>query len=469
MRFRREVRTARALALALATVTATVTLASGVLIDVPSVGATSVSVNTLASLQGAFADTTVTEITLTADIPIPDCPSGVVGRGAPAPVVTIIGNGHAIHQACAVNSVFLDGGSGIVLDGLEVSGGSAIVQSAGSITLTRSRVHDAKDVGVLASGSVTMTDSEVDHISSAYSAIGVESSHGATLTRSTIHDVSAAIGDATGLYMFGLVGGAPEPVTIASSSITDITSTSATAYGVRNTTTGNVVTDSSITDVMGGIAYGITGVDLAIARSTIAHIEGGSATTSLGIAMFSTVSATNVTIVDVGDAAFGVTGILPAGGMDGFAIFSPTMSLVYSTVTNTPGISAPTQLTMFGSVVAQSHAGSPNCAAGTTVSSAGYNFADDLSCSLTATGDGQGAGLDPQLATLADNGGPGLTRLPTAGSPLLDAIPIDACQSGPAAGVVTDERGVARPQGTGCDIGAVEVVVVQPVVPAFTG
>ena len=77
---------------------------------------------------------------------------------------------------------------------------------------------------------------------------------------------------------------------------------------------------------------------------------------------------------------------------------------------------------------------------------------------------------DPVLGALANNGGPTQTLLPLTGSPLLDAIPPASC------GAAVDQRGITRPQGTGCDIGAVEVEVVTPapaqaavVTPKFTG
>ena len=71
--------------------------------------------------------------------------------------------------------------------------------------------------------------------------------------------------------------------------------------------------------------------------------------------------------------------------------------------------------------------------------------------------------------------------LPAGTSPLLDRIPVASCQAGDAAAVTTDQRGVTRPQGTGCDVGAVEVAVVTPpitpvtpatpiaIAPSFTG
>ena len=53
------------------------------------------------------------------------------------------------------------------------------------------------------------------------------------------------------------------------------------------------------------------------------------------------------------------------------------------------------------------------------------------------------------LGVLADNGGPTLTHLLEAGSPAIDAANGAVCPA-------TDQRGVARPQGAGCDVGAVE-------------
>ncbi|MDY7080299.1 MAG: right-handed parallel beta-helix repeat-containing protein [Chloroflexota bacterium] len=56
---------------------------------------------------------------------------------------------------------------------------------------------------------------------------------------------------------------------------------------------------------------------------------------------------------------------------------------------------------------------------------------------------------------LADNGGDTETHALVSGSPAVDAIPSAVC------GVSTDQRGVSRPQGTDCDIGAFELEEVQ--------
>lgn len=150
---------------------------------------------------------------------------------------------------------------------------------------------------------------------------------------------------------------------------------------------------------------------------------------------------------------------------------APTgVTLVYTTIADNTASTganlAVSALETFSTVIASPH-GSPNCAITGAVTSNGYNFADDASCTLTSPGDQQPGG-DPKLAAIADAGGPTPTRVPDPGSPLIDAIPIASCQADGAAGITTDQRGFARPQGPGCEIGAVEVPV-RVVVPRFTG
>jgi Ca2+-binding RTX toxin-like protein len=82
------------------------------------------------------------------------------------------------------------------------------------------------------------------------------------------------------------------------------------------------------------------------------------------------------------------------------------------------------------------------------ITSQGHNLDGDGTCHLAA--DGDIANTDPKLGPLAENGGPTLTQALLPGSPALDTGDNDAC---PAA----DQRGVSRPQGPGCDIGAYEV------------
>jgi hypothetical protein len=89
-----------------------------------------------------------------------------------------------------------------------------------------------------------------------------------------------------------------------------------------------------------------------------------------------------------------------------------------------------------------------------TVTNLGYNLVGIIDgCNWTpAPGDQTGtlaSPLDPILFDRGSYGGYSLSHPPKFGSPALDA-------GNPAACALTDQRGVSRPQGPGCDIGAVE-------------
>jgi hypothetical protein len=89
-------------------------------------------------------------------------------------------------------------------------------------------------------------------------------------------------------------------------------------------------------------------------------------------------------------------------------------------------------------------AGRQNCAG--TIESLGNNLEDRDECGFHAPGDITGS--NPSLGQLRSNGGPLLTQAPGQFSAALDAG---------AACPATDERGLARPQGSACDIGAYEL------------
>jgi hypothetical protein len=185
-----------------------------------------------------------------------------------------------------------------------------------------------------------------------------------------------------------------------------------------------------------------------------------------------TVRATNSTI-DGNVADQGGGGMYACGFWD----------LVYVTVVANNGgqgaanlwcsspVQAPTHQGLFGSVVALPRGGGTNCL-NLAVTTGGFNFSDDTSCELTGETDRQNAG-DPMLDALTDNGGPTQTRLPQAGSPLINSIPGAHCSDGDSRtgfAITTDQRGFPRPDDAGdpCDIGAVEVEVLAAP-PRFTG
>ena len=196
-------------------------------------------------------------------------------------------------------------------------------------------------------------------------------------------------------------------------------------YGFFNSTIN--VTNSTISgnvgaDVAGGLR---TLGDVTIVNSTI---SGNTSTAWHGGGMFSTdgsVTILNTTIT--GNNA-------PAGTAGGLMIAS---------------FGNPVNATIQNSIIADN--GSYGCqveGGAASLSSLGNNISSDPSCALDASDLDVGAG-GAGLGTLANNGGPTLTHALEAGSPAIDAANGAACPA-------TDQRGVARPQGSGCDIGAVE-------------
>jgi hypothetical protein len=88
----------------------------------------------------------------------------------------------------------------------------------------------------------------------------------------------------------------------------------------------------------------------------------------------------------------------------------------------------------------------------------GHNLCSDASANFTMPNSRNN--VDPLLEELTDNGGPTPTMALRLGSPAIDAGDDSACPP-------SDQRGVPRPQGFACDIGAYELapklgLTVQP-------
>jgi hypothetical protein len=96
-----------------------------------------------------------------------------------------------------------------------------------------------------------------------------------------------------------------------------------------------------------------------------------------------------------------------------------------------------------------------NCGGSGTITSLGHNLSD-AGCVGAGPGDlnNTPAGLDP--GGLKNNGGPTQTVALLATSPAVNDIPLSDCRDVSGSPVATDQRGVLRPQGAGCDIGAFE-------------
>jgi hypothetical protein len=111
-------------------------------------------------------------------------------------------------------------------------------------------------------------------------------------------------------------------------------------------------------------------------------------------------------------------------------------------------------LTLTATIVAKQLADA-DCVNVGTITSNGFNLDSDNTCGLTGTGDKPGVS-NPLLGPLQNNGGPTHTHALLPGSPALDMV-LSGCPPPD-----TDQRGVSRPQGTFCDIGAYELQVTIP-------
>ena len=98
---------------------------------------------------------------------------------------------------------------------------------------------------------------------------------------------------------------------------------------------------------------------------------------------------------------------------------------------------------------------------GGVTTSRGYNIeSPGDTCSFDQSTDMPGVSADElKLGELADNGGPTKTHALGAGSVAIDVISVEDCVDTEGAPLTTDQRGVARPQGDSCDVGAFELEV----------
>lgn len=112
-------------------------------------------------------------------------------------------------------------------------------------------------------------------------------------------------------------------------------------------------------------------------------------------------------------------------------------------------VESPNTATLRNTIVSNSP---DNCAG--PVADGRYNISDDDSCAFTA--EGSKNDTNPKLSPegLKNRGGPTKTIGIRPKSPAVDAIPGGA--NGCETEVKKDQRGVKRPQGKGCDIGALE-------------
>jgi CSLREA domain-containing protein len=139
----------------------------------------------------------------------------------------------------------------------------------------------------------------------------------------------------------------------------------------------------------------------------------------------------------------------PGAGIETYACGGGTVG--YSTIDgNSQDLSLScSDLQLTGTIVAGPATGT-NCVGAAPAETTGYNVDSGTSCGFTKKTDLSKTG--PRLGKLAANGGPTMTQTLLHGSPAINRGGTMANGCPP-----TDQRGLSRPFGPACDIGAVEV------------
>ena len=220
----------------------------------------------------------------------------------------------------------------------------------------------------------------------------------------------------------------------------------------------------------GGIANGSGGTTLTVINSTFsgnhARIEGGvlvnfygrtkvSNSTFSGNRAFAAAGIANDDTLEVSNSTFSGNHATEGGGITN--AFRGTLKVINSTFSANSGGGIHNQLgttTFKNTIVANSTKG-PNCSTRHgKIIDGGYNIEDGTSCSFRAANHSLPS-TNPKLAnSLSNNGGPTATIKLLEGSPAINAIP--QATNGCGTQIRTDQRGVKRPQGNRCDIGAFE-------------
>lgn len=204
---------------------------------------------------------------------------------------------------------------------------------------------------------------------------------------------------------------------------------------------------------------GIYGTEVVLRRSTLSGNRGynGGGVSATEVRAFASTIA--------GNLAGGPTSNGEGGGIDATTVRLQYSTLVGNSCFNGTGCAGGTYgggLTAQGSILARNRAyesngqapgsaGNPgqqdNCAATPALASLGFNLEGGTDCELSQPSDI--SGVDPRLLPLGNYGGPTDTMALRRASPALNEGQAD-CAPG------RDQRGVSRPQGRRCDIGAYE-------------
>lgn len=322
------------------------------------------------------------------------------------------------------------------------NGGGGILNWGGALTVSNSRViNNSAGSGIVNyNGTATITGSTLSGNSDDFMGGGLWNDGTMTIENSTISNNAATSGSGGGIYNNG---GA---LTITNGFISN-NSAGNPGGGIYNL--GDLlVTDSTFSGNSGTNGGGINTTASGTLSVTNSAFTSNTASQSGG-GVYS--QSNGVTIAN--STFSGNSALLKGGGI--YNPFAYTLTVTNSTIS---GNSAPASkgggvytegtLNYANTIIANSVFGG-DCTTGVigSIGTNNNNLAEDGSCSSSLSG-------DPALQALANNGGPTQTMALLPGSPAIDAGDDSTCAASPVNNL--DQRGVARPAGIHCDIGAYE-------------
>ena len=363
--------------------------------------------------------------------------------------------------------------AGVTVLGGDAEGGGGISVDSADLSIFDSAVEDNLGSGIdvlfatlLVSGSVVEANSS-------------DGSGGGIFA----HWSGAAIEDSTiqGNYAAGEGGGVAagdSDCTIRDSVIAENSATNTGGLFLGESNSGHLIerttiSNNSAEEGAGGVTVGSYS-DTQISSSTVAGNQSDSGAGGVRVDQSSRAAVDNTTIS--GNTGFEGGGFRFDGGaaqisastiVDNYAAQTGGGISIYSGPRSPVGVK--------NSILAKNSAslGGPDCFVEDPsleiFFSEGHNILGDVSdCDFAATPSDQvGVApnpIDPLLGPLADNGGPTFTHALLPGSPAIDAIPVADCTydddgnpGTPEVPLATDQRGVGRPQGVACDVGAFEL------------
>lgn len=342
--------------------------------------------------------------------------------------ITIHGDGATIKGNQSARLLQVGSNGSITADHLTFSGGDDMsgygggaILNANGVSLTDVTVSDDSTVGsggaiYNIAGTATLTNSSVSDNDAGGEGGALVNLGTLVMTDCEVSDNSASSGDGGAIANRGGSGGGM--LTLIDTTMTGNHGTGGSGGGLYNgggvaTVTDSTISGNTASDFGGGL-YNYSGT----ATMTDSTVSGNNSADGGGIYNESQVILTNTTVAS-------------------------------NTANSGGGISNEDSVTLANSIIGDN---SPQDCTPGTITDDGYNLDSDGTCKLNASTDKPDT--DPQLGPLQANGGPTATMALESTSPAIDAIPVGTNECGTS--ITTDQRGVLRPQGSGCDIGAYE-------------